>query len=640
MSDSNDIMNTNATNANGAAEPTDWILLHRYLENRVDPQERLNVEEILRTNAAARRTLDALREEQRLLREALEVRAEPSHRLGDKVLFQLYAEERTRQQAARSRRWRRHASIGIGIAAAVALCIFLIRPRDAAGTAEYGAVAQVVPLSGDVRLLTHGTRIYEGDCVYTLPGQFIRLKLFNKSHLDLDESSRIVVEKGGNSPALRLLSGRLGLNAIGTRNTAVIYLPQGSVTVPPGAQVDVWLPQPSNAIGALAPALLPGAPLDNSAKSSDLSGSAVVTVLKGSINVANEQSPNGVTLSDGQRIVFTAGASIAAGSSAISKIDMGELLEARDDSTCWNKQETGPQDRSALGLLDEQDYVDLGRRLKMDVKIPAPIPQALQSLQAAHAEKTPAERAAKLSAGQTELRRAYDVLELTDVRRPYTRMVEGLAHSERGRLLADTNGKPEASASSAFEAACVAFEEALRPNAEDTTAKPANAWIDELKKPGLGIKLADLPSSEQSALLATFHHAVALYWQARSGDKARAKDAAAEFESLFQALGHHIESLEAKYGEGLSYGLTGEHDKAIETFKLVLAVPLAGCADNSRRIGEGIRQSTLLALTREYIADGKLTEARQVAEQFKALYPLEPANPALLEIQSEIGKAK
>ena len=108
MSNINDnISATGETSAAGSPDSPDWEMLHRYLENRLDAKERAGVEEILRTQAAARRTLDALREEQRLLREALEVRVEPSYRISDKVLFQLFSEERQRQQAARSSRWRR-----------------------------------------------------------------------------------------------------------------------------------------------------------------------------------------------------------------------------------------------------------------------------------------------------------------------------------------------------------------------------------------------------------------------------------------------------------------------------------------------------------------------------------------------------
>ena len=81
--------------------------LHQYMEGRLDPTQRQVVEELLRASASARRTLDALREEQKLIREALEVRAEPSRRLSDQVLFTPHAEERARASAARNRKLRR-----------------------------------------------------------------------------------------------------------------------------------------------------------------------------------------------------------------------------------------------------------------------------------------------------------------------------------------------------------------------------------------------------------------------------------------------------------------------------------------------------------------------------------------------------
>ena len=113
MSDGND--NIVKLSSAGAAGPLDELVLHRYLEGRLDSKERANVDELLRSNAAARRTLDALREEQTLIREAFETRVEPAHRIADKVLFTLYSEERKRQQVIRNRRWRRQISIGFGI---------------------------------------------------------------------------------------------------------------------------------------------------------------------------------------------------------------------------------------------------------------------------------------------------------------------------------------------------------------------------------------------------------------------------------------------------------------------------------------------------------------------------------------------
>src|SRR4029079_299544 len=117
-------------------------------------------------------------------------------------------------------------------------------------------------------------------------------------------------------------------------------------------------------------------------------------------------------------------------------------------------------------------------------------------------------------------------------------------------------------------------------------------WAASVRDSGSGRELTDLTSAEQSGMLARLYHAAALYWQAANGgDKSHLNQAADEFDTLFNGLGQHIEALEAKYGQGLAFGLAGDHAKAIEAFKVVLALPLAGCAENTRRLGDGIRQS-------------------------------------------------
>ena len=45
----------------------DELNLHRYMDGRLDERERRSVDEALRQDPAARRTLDALREEARLI---------------------------------------------------------------------------------------------------------------------------------------------------------------------------------------------------------------------------------------------------------------------------------------------------------------------------------------------------------------------------------------------------------------------------------------------------------------------------------------------------------------------------------------------------------------------------------------------
>jgi hypothetical protein len=615
---------------NSAADPVDEMLLHRFLEGRLDSKERAEVDETLRLNAAARRTLDALREEQKLIREALEARVEPSQRISDKVLFTLYAEERKHQQVVRNRRWRRQISVGVGLAASVALCLWLIKPRDAAGQAEAGTVASLTTRNGDHRALTHDSRIYEGDSIAAAQGQFVRLHLANDSHLDIDEYTRIVIDKGGLEPVLRMQAGRLGVDAVHSRHTVVVYLPQGSVTIPSGAWAEVWLPQPSNTIW---PGMLASTPPPAHAVASEKAPlPAVVTVFRGAISFSNDKTPTGTTLKIGERATFTSQ------TTAVQKIDLEQThaVACRDSRSCWNTQENGPQDRPIAGLLKTQNFVELGQRLKMDVKVPAIVPEALKGLQDALEAKTPAERADKLASGQAALRRACEMLSVDDARRPYGRMLEGLAHAQRALILIDLNGERDPAASSAFEAAAVAFEEALRTNADDTQKQ---TWVQSMSAPGSSLALSDLTSADQSALLAKFNHAVSLYWLGRAGDTHRAAEAADEFDAVHAGLGRHIEALAARYGEGLTRAQAGEHEKAITAYEDVLALSLAGCSENTRKIGDGIKQAALLALAQEYVAAGQLDKAKLVAQDFLVLYPLDENSPVLAQIQREIDKA-
>ncbi len=616
----------------GSAEPLDELVLHRYLEGRLDSKERSTVDELLRVNATARRTLDALREEQTLIREAFEPRVEPAHRIADKVLFTLYSEERKRQQVIRNRKWRRQISIGFGLAAAVALCFFLIRPRDAAGLSESGTVASLITRSGERRALTHDSRIYEGDAIIATQGQFVRLHLTSDALLDVDEFSRVVVDKGGNAPEFHMQSGRLGVNARGSRHTTVIYLPQGSVTIPAGAWVEVWLPQESKITWPDLLATLPPQAHSTSAEKPPVP--AIVTVFRGSVSFANEKTPTGTTLNAGDRALFSAQAAVT------QKLDLANThaQTARDDQNCWNTQDTGPQDRPIVGLLQTPDFMDLGKRLKMDVKVPDALPEALKGLQTALDTNSPTERVVKLASAQAELRRASEMLSVDDARRPYGRMLEGLAHAARGQVLLalDQNGERNAAATSAFEAATVAFEEALRTSADDNTQKPST-WAQSMNTPGS--VLSNLTAADQSALLAAFNHAVALYWQARTGDARRAGEAADEFEALHTQLGRHIEALAARYGQAAAYGLAGQREKAIAAYDDILSTSLAGCSDPIRKLGEGLKQAALMGLAHEYVGAGQVDKAKLVEQDFKVLFPLDENSPVLGQIQREIDRA-
>ena len=119
-------------------DPIDELQLMRYLDGRLEGAKKQETEELLRTNTAARRRLDALREEEKLLRESLETLSEPSKRLSDKVIATLHNEERFRVQAIRNKRLRRNLVWGMAVAASFVLCVLLMRPRESMGNAVAG----------------------------------------------------------------------------------------------------------------------------------------------------------------------------------------------------------------------------------------------------------------------------------------------------------------------------------------------------------------------------------------------------------------------------------------------------------------------------------------------------------------------
>ena len=227
-------------------EPLDELLLSRYMDGRLSDTEVHTLEERLRTDPVSRRRLDALREEERLLREALEPASEPSRRLGDKVIAVLHAEERQRQQDVRGRRVRRHVFTLLAAAASLLVCVWLVRPRDSVGTAVSGTAATVVTLNNDRRPLTADGRFYEGDQIITAEGQFVRLRLASGAVLDLDEHSRLSIEKARPLPTLRLENGRMGVSS--PQGDVLVHVPQGAVQVTAGALADVWLPRPAEVI--------------------------------------------------------------------------------------------------------------------------------------------------------------------------------------------------------------------------------------------------------------------------------------------------------------------------------------------------------------------------------------------------------
>ncbi|MCY3021701.1 MAG: hypothetical protein NTW87_22035 [Planctomycetota bacterium] len=465
------------------ADPVDEVLLTRYIEGRLDMIERLGVEDMLRTNAAARRRLDALREEEELIREALGSVSEPSVRLSDKVIAALHTEERVRQQALRARRVRRHVFAVLSAAAMLVLCVWLVSPRDSMGTAISGTPAALVTPNGDRRILTKDMRVFEGDRVVTAQGQFVRLRLTNWAVLDIDEHSKLRVDRSRPAPTFHLEAGRVGVRT--QKQEVIIRLAQGTARISAGALVDVWLPEPADAVW---PALLEPSPHERDVRGTTgvppvadvRAAPAVVTVISGTAYVANEKLPGGIPLDSGSRALLWPQ------KRAVMPLDLAgsRVLNARQGSTWHALEGLSPQDRTVIGLLERPDFEDLGRRLSMTGNTSEPVmkavSQALGLLRDAMQTAAPQDRADKLAAAQQALRLAYAPLKAHDEHRVLGRLLEGLAHLERGRALmavltSSPNGKAAETrnaAIAAFDAARVALEETLKP---DPDAAPAQA---------------------------------------------------------------------------------------------------------------------------------------------------------------------
>jgi hypothetical protein len=354
--------------------------------------------------------------------------------------------------------------------------------------------------------------------------------------------------------------------------------------------------------------------------------------------------------------------------------EASRVIETRQGQTWHALDGAGPQDRKLIGLLGPPDFEDLGRRLNLagntKPQVAKAVTDALALLEDAEQAEAPEQREVKLAAAQQALRLAYAPLGANDEHRPLGRLLEGLAHLERGRALVasgalttSSGGASESkrtAAAAAFDAARVAFEESLRPDAEANLPLPADAKFDWARQltAGPSVTLRDLSPANQAALLATFNHAVAHYWLARVGatglaaDGVEAQESARELDALRVVLGRSVEALAARLAEGLALEAAATaappkdrqakawREKASSAFEDVLAAPLAGWTEPSRKCGDGLKQAALLALVRAQVANGEAAQARLAAEDFSTLYPLDEAGPVGREIARLLGSMK
>ncbi|HLX59741.1 MAG TPA: hypothetical protein VKX17_00535 [Planctomycetota bacterium] len=647
----------------------DELILHRYLDGRLDELQRSAVEETLRTDATARRTLNALREEARLIGESLESLSEPSRRIGDKVVAQLHLEERSRVAVARTRKLFWRLGQAAAFAAMLMLCLYLVKPRSESGTFTSGTAATVV-VNGDRREAKKGQRIYDNDGIETAKGQFVRLDLTGGGTIDIDEFSALTLEKSGSAPILRLTRGRIGVNTGAVARGVQIELPQGVVTVQANSKADIWMPE---AEAARWPALFYSADLisklnaseprsqneprlQNEPRPQGSGNSAIVTVFSGSAQLTCAKNAAVLSAQQGTRVRMMQSEM----QQRPVNLSGSRVLDVRGDEAIHGRDNLVPAEWALLGLLDKPHFETLGRRWGLCDGTSPQIAQALLKLDAAMRVTAHADRADKIAAAQQALRQACETLPEKDERLRRASTLEGLAHFEEGYARAAAGGTKGSDPRAAFDAARVAFDDALSAEAAPNTAAPNAADWQTSFNGAAAPSFAALTPEAQSALTATFRRAAALYWDATlssvtifldsqemaldSEDRQRKLEESADvFAKLHEDLGHTVEGLAANLGEALcqaqlsiEFGAAGEpaRRKALDALALILSKPLANTGGAARQAFEGIRQAALLESVRLHARGPDAQKTLNAAHDFALLYPLETNTPAAAELNA------
>ena len=640
----------------------DELTLHRYLDGRLDDEQRAAVEQTLRSDPAARRTLDALREEARLLTDALEAQLEPSHRISDKVIAQLHLEERSRIAAARTRRMFRQFLKGAAIAAVLALCFFLVKPRDEAGSFLSGTGATVAVKGERLEAKIH-QRIYDNDVIETGKGQFVRFGLAGGAIIDIDEFSTLSMEKSGSLPILRLTRGRIGVVLPENLRGVQIELPQGSVTVQPASKADIWLCEP---VSARWPALFFGPESLPVPPATPTRPSAIVTVIKGYAHIVCDKGRAALSAQQGIRALMTP--------SEIHQrtvnLTGSRVLDLRGDDTIHSRQNLTPPEWVSLGLLETPQFETLGRRWGLCDGNGGQIAHALVQLDTAMKIAAHSERAEKIAAAELALGRACETLTQKDEQRRALTL-EGLAHFEEGRARAAAGGTKGSDPRAAFNAARAAFDRALASDPTPNSPPTLNAdWQSAFNGPVTPAFTA-LPVDAQSALIAAYRRAVALYWYAavpagvpgqitldseqatvEIGERLlKLQDADDAYVKLHDSLGRSVESMAALLGEALCHeqlALHGaqapagtadaERRKAIDALVLILSKPLANTDALTRQSFEGVRQAALLELVKLHARGPEARKTLEAAHDFDILYPLDSQAPVAKDISAALLK--
>jgi ferric-dicitrate binding protein FerR (iron transport regulator) len=629
---------------NGAGAALSEDTLQRLIDGRLSETETTQVQDRLKSDATSRRLLDALREEDTLLKDALEPLSEPSVRIGDKVMSVLYAEHRQRVALERARWFRNRVAAAVSIAAVFMFAVWVMQPRPSMGLYVSGTTASVVRADGQTAILSKDTLLYEGDSISTSQGQFVRLRLADGSRVDLDESSRLKFDLRDKKKVMSLEAGRVGIRLGSQLSQFTVQTPSGQVRAESGASFDLWLPQPCQAQLPLwtgpwqaeAPAL--AAPAPSSASFSCLS------VLSGSVTVTNAAQPQGSAIYAGRRMFF--GSNLPASDGVLAKQRSG--LDTREG---WSEAGgTGPQDRGLLGL-STFNWADLGKRLNLadlntasKAGVDTKMNEAIRLLAEAQNFTNPAERAARLAQGQAALRSATTEYQLNDERRLTARTLEGLTHYQRGRLLLTVNDNAaRLLAREAFRDASVAFYEALN-GVDGQDIKLLDRTAPRI---AVGLPFSEYTTGDQAYILASFYQPWAiLNYQAMTKEfPVEGKISRLESESPVQAfdkaanlLGRTVESWACRHGAALADREAGHLQESIARWQELTTASLAGASAEARRSGEGLRQAAYLELVNAYQTAQELDRVEKTVDEFFLRYPTLQAGTETSPVAEQLKK--
>ncbi|MCK6472536.1 MAG: FecR family protein [Planctomycetes bacterium] len=618
-------------NLNEHGAPLGELDLLRYIEGRLEPEQQQAMEARLKGDADARRTLDALREEDRLLRAGLENLSEPPVRIAEKVLATLFAEHRRSQNVIRARIRRRRFLYAMAAAAMLLMTVWIARPRDRAGFLANGTGCSVARGNGDPRPLNPGedANVYEGDRLIASRGQFVRVQFNDGSVVDLDEDSELLVEKGGRSPMLVLQAGRAAFQAGPQVIGLLIKTDGGSVSLEePGAQVDLWMAQPT---ASRWPDWAAAWALPDPAPAKPKHATICMTVLAGKATIFYVAGGGGVEYSTPARVTY--GPDL----SPQPNQDVQALYALEPRTENWAQAGAhGPQDRPCLGLTEDPDWPELARRMELTTVEfgkggTATIDEANAAVTLlADAAKTiePAARAAKLGQGQSALRNLGEGTLHADERRWRIRVLEALAHYERGRALLATGTEQDRSdAQSAFLAAVVAFREAREGGMKDLAVEKAKG-LDAygFTAPAANARMNAYHPNQQALMIACFYQPWALYNLkdlAGSAVTVTPSDPEPLFEEASKFFGRSVESLGASYGLGLALRQKGKREEAADVLTGLSATSIAGLSDPVRLWVQGIKQAAHAVRLQMSVDACDEFGVSKVLDEFKVRYPLD-----------------